>query len=249
MGSIKNYMATKKTTKKPTKTVAKKASSRKASESVVFDSEVMTLASAKETKTTNVITADAPKFYTQRRFLIPVLGVVIIGLVGFYSYKFLVVASVDGSPIWRTEYYKQLDAKYGTNQKEQMITEFLINSEASKRHVSVTDAEVNTEIKKYQDQQGGADKFQQALTDQGYSLDDVKKGVRLRLLVNKMFASSGSVSDDEVTKYMADNKDQFTTSSDTVKVRVKQQLSDQKIGAAFNQWLAQATQSNRVIKY
>lgn len=185
--------------------------------------------------------------------LVAVLGLLL--LLGVAS-RYMVVAWVDKKPITKFELYGNLDKRYGKDMREELIVEKLLDNEASKRNVKVSEAEINQEAKKIEDQQGGGDKLDQILQAQGISRDDFRKIVRLQLLRQKIFGQDVSVADDEVNKYIEDNKSSFVASDsselkidDKLKASVKDQLLQQKVNLAFNTWLNDALNGSRVVRY
>ncbi len=182
-----------------------------------------------------------------------IIGVLALLLLGFLAYKYLVVAWVDGKSITRFTYYRQLSSKYGKDTREQLISEQLIKNEADKRHVSVSQQEIDAEIKKIEDQQGGGDQLNQALAAQGLTIDELKRQVRYQLLIQKMFGGSVNVTSDEIDKYMTDNKDSLpavksedASGAAKLKQNVADQLKQQKLSKTFNAWLKDALQSKQV---
>lgn len=196
--------------------------------------------------------ASAKNFVSTRKgryLLIAIAGLV---LLGFGLTKFLVLGFVDGRPITRIELYNRLEGRYGQEQKSQLIDEALILSEAGRRGVNATDQEIDAEMKKIEDQQGGADKIDQILQVQGMTRDDLRKQLKFNVLINKMFAPDNRLTDEELNKYLEDNKDQLAVSNmegseaAQFKQSVADQLRQQKIYTAFNNWLKEAKSSSRV---
>ncbi len=156
------------------------------------------------------------------------------------------VAWVDNKPITRVELYKDLDQKYGKDMREQLIVQQLLEDEARNKDAVATNDEVNAQIKKIEDQQGGADRLKEVLQVQGINQDEFKKLVRLQILKEKIFGRGIDVSDDEVNKYVESNKQQFPEVTDKLKSDVKEQLRQQKINNNFNAWLKDTLQSSRI---
>ncbi len=191
----------------------------------------------------------------KRKYLLPLLGLVLLLVLAWLASRYLVVAWVDKRPITRFDYYKQLDKKYGKDLKEQLIVETLIDSEAQKRGVSVNGQEITNEIKKIETEQGGASQLDQVLQMQGISRDELKKLVRLQLLRQKMFASSANITDNEINSYIAQNKASLPSTDPNdasaeanLKNNVRQQLMQQKLNATFSSWLKGNLNSDRVIR-
>lgn len=183
------------------------------------------------------------------------VAVMLLALLGYFGYKYLVLAWVDHTPITRIQLDRELEKRYGKDMKEQLIAQTLIENEANKRGVKVTDTDVNEQITKIEDQQGGKDRLDQLLQVQGMTREDLKKQLRYQVLINKMFGQNINVSSNEVKAYIAQNKDQFASykddeSSESAKIReqVADQLKTQKTNEAFSSWFKPALQSSRVVR-
>lgn len=175
--------------------------------------------------------------------------VVIAGLVllGWLASRYLVVAWVDGQPVTRVELIGELQKRYGKDTREQLVIQKLIANEAKNRGTSVSEDEINTEIKRIEQEQGGADKLQQVLQMQGIAQPEFRELVRLQLLRQKMFGANVNVSDDEVNKYIEQNKAQLPeTIDDALKARIKEEVKQQKIATDYNTWLQEALNGTRV---
>lgn len=175
------------------------------------------------------------------------LGLLYLGL------KWTVVALVDRTPLTRIEMYKILERKYGQELREQLIVEKLVLSEAARRNVNISDDEINGELKKVEEQFGGKEVFDSWLTQQRLTLDDVKKDIKLKLLVFKMFESNIKITDEEINKYVEENKDQqvaslnqSTLNDEAFKKEAREALKQSKITQEFRSWLESAKNSRIV---
>lgn len=182
--------------------------------------------------------------------LILPVGIFIVAVLIWLFRDQVVVATVNGQPITRLAVVSELEKKDGKTVLDSMVTESLILQEAKKRGVSVSDAEVNSETSK----------IEKSITSQGQSLDmvlaqqgmnrsDLNKQVKLQLLLKKMVGNV-SVTDKEVTDYIAQNKDSLPQSTDEaqLKSQVKAQLEQQKIGEKIQTFVA-SLQSKAKINY
>lgn len=181
--------------------------------------------------------------------LIVLVAVILLAILGN---KFLVVAWVDKKPVTRFEYYANLDKRYGKDLREELIVEKLIDNEAITKKITVTNADIAAEIKKLEDQQGGADKLNQILQMQNLSRDDLNRLIRLQLLRQKLFGAGVNISDDDVNKYVDSNKETFASPSGEIdgqtKESVREQLKQTKINESFNQWITEALKSSKVVR-
>ena len=243
------------TTKKETAPVKKERVTKAA---VVKETKVTKAASTRKPKAVvieeTVIETEMPTTSTTRKpvnvrrlIVIAIIMAVLIGII-IAVYKYLVIAWVDSKPITRMSYYQQLEGKYGEEIKDQLITESLIESEAKRRNVVVGAEEVDAELKKVEDQQGGADKLAQILQIQGISMEEVRKQLQYQLLIKKMFGQNVTVSDEELNAYLDSNKDRFPEMTDAIKAEVREQLKLQKISQDFSTWLNEAKSSDRIVR-
>ena len=165
------------------------------------------------------------------------------------------IAWVDRIPITRIQLDRDLEARYGKDATDRLIGQTLIISEARKRNVYASDADVKIELDKIAAEQGGMDKLSQLLQFQGMTIDDFQKQLKYQILIEKMFGKDITISDDEVAAYMETNKEQLPQITDpqsSESAKLKQSIADtlkrQKTTTAFNDWLKQTTASSRVIR-
>lgn len=241
-------MATRKTNKSTKKVTKSTKTTRAARVSSTPKVTVERLEDRSETFE-ELATAKPTNPVNQRRLITMIAIAVGLGVLLFLAYRTLVLAWVDQTPVSRWSYYQQLDQKYGKELKDQLISEQLINNEAKKRNVSVDDGEINNEIKKIEDQQGGASQLAQILELQGMTMDELRKQVRFQVLIKKMFGQNINITDEQVNQYVEENKAQLGEVNDELKAQVKDQLQLQKVSQDFNAWLTEAKSGNRVVKY
>ena len=181
--------------------------------------------------------------------------IIVLGVLGYYLYKFSIIAWVDQTPITRFQVYKELENKYGKDLKEQLISEQLVLSEAKKRGVSVASDEIEKQIKEIETQQGGPEQLKQILEIQGMNMEDLKKQIEFQVMIEKMFGQDVQISDEEIKNYIKSNKEQFADVIDpeaSISAETKDQVSSllkrQKTAKSFNDWLKDTLQSSRVIR-
>lgn len=192
-----------------------------------------------------------------RKYLYAVAGVVVlIGLL-FIASRFWVIAWVDNKPVTKFELYSLLEKRDQGKTREELITQKLLESEGQKQRQSVSDAEVQAEVKKVEEQQGGAEQLKQVLAANGTTYEDFQKLVKRQLLIQKLFGGGINITDADVDKYMSDNKDalppavlQHPESSEAAKLKdsVREQLKWSKISENYQKWIQENLNSSRVRK-
>lgn len=184
------------------------------------------------------------KVKSKKLFII--LGLIGLGVLLYLASRFLVVAWVDNQPVTKFELYSELEKRYGKDTLEQMIVEKLILSEASKKGITASSNEIDEQIKKIEESQGGADQLNQILQAQGINRTELRNLVKLQVIREKLFNNNITISDEDVNKYIEDNKSQLPEVTDQVKQNIKEQLKQQKVNENFQNWLKDNLQSSRV---
>lgn len=142
--------------------------------------------------------------------LLSILAIILaVGAIFYVKGKSETVASVNGDKITKTELYNLMVKQNGKEALESLIAERIVNLEAQKQKIAVTDQEIQAELQKYYNDYGGQDAFLQALTSSGFTLDDVKKDIALSLKIRKLLEPRVAISDDELKAYFSENKASF----------------------------------------
>lgn len=193
------------------------------------------------------------QFLKQPKNLYFFMGVLGFAVVAILLSKYLVVAWVDNKPITRFELYSNLEKRFGKDTREQLIVEKLIVSEAIKRNVVVSEDDINTEIKKIEQLQGGSEQLSQLLKLQSISQSEFKYLVKLQIIRQKVFGQNVNISDEDVKKYVDENKESLSlqgVSSDNVtgeaQLKIKEELKQAKVNEEFNKWLEETLKSPRI---
>lgn len=163
-----------------------------------------------------------------------IAGFVLIILTLVYALKsHLIAVVVDGSPISRISIIRKLEKTSGKNLLDSMITEKLIQNEAKARNILVSNDEINEKIKQIENQvvsQGNT--LEKVLALEGMSIDDLKRQITIQKDVEKLLADKINVTDEEVTKYIADNKITVPKEQEASLIeQIKDQLKGQKLNS------------------
>lgn len=196
------------------------------------------------------------KIFTKKYLYAVLIVLAVIGVL-FTVSRFWIVAWVDNKPITRFELYSLLEKRDEGKTAEELIVERLLLSEGQKQKQAVSKAETEAEIKKIEEQQGGAAQLDQILSMQKLSREDFRKLVELQLLKQKLFSNGVNITKDDVEKYIEDNKASLPAnilnnpeSSEAAKLRdsAKEQLKQLKVNENFNNWLNENLKGSRVIR-
>lgn len=171
------------------------------------------------------------------------VGVVVVVLaVLAYTYKGLFIAAmVNGQPVSRLSVISQLEQQSGKQALNNLVVETLVMQEAKKRNIVISQSEIDSEVKKIEDQlKGQGVTLDSALATRGLTRNDLINQIKLQNELNKMLGSSVSVSDSDVQKYIDQNQDSLPKdlSDADLKNQVRQQLMQQALQTKTQSFIA-----------
>lgn len=190
--------------------------------------------------------AEPKKFKLPKTVSIKLLAIVAVILaLGFlaYYYKHIVVAAlVDGKPIYRLSIVKELEKQSGAQVIESLINQQIINNEAASRNIVVSQDEIDSQIKKIEDQFASQQRsLDEALEGEGLTRADLRKQVVLQLKAEKIIADKINVSDEDVNNYISDNQVALESGQeDLQRNQIREQLKQQKFSQEITTWLNEA---------
>lgn len=256
-------MATKRTTKKSTASAPKtkasstKAASKKTSRSSATSrstaskatvskataSPVTSVPEEKEVPNSSASTSTTNKksVNLSKRYVALIATILLLGAALYYFRGLFVAAVVNGQPISRLEVVRQTEQQAGKQTLDTLVRNALIEQKAKEQNVTVTEQEIDAEIKKLQDnlsKQG--QNLDQVLQAQGMSQEDLRKLIRLDKIVQKMVGQDIKVTDQEVTAYIEENREALPQDAEEaeLKKQVTEQLKQQKTNEKVRTWLA-----------
>src|SRR5690606_8886246 len=115
---------------------------------------------------------------SSKKFTISVIILIVIGLAAIFAAAFSkreIAASVGGEKITQAELNEALVKRYGQDTLNSMIEKIVIEQEAKKEKVSISDKEKQKEMDSYIEQYGGKDAFEAALKQSGISKKDIEQ--------------------------------------------------------------------------
>ena len=187
-------------------------------------------------------------------FLFGLIALLVLALI-YFSVRFFLVASVNGQWVGRLTIIKELEKQGGKKTLDTVILKTLINQEAKKRKITISQKDIDAEIQKIETNitaQGLT--LDQLLQQQGMKKSDLTEEVKIQLLVSKMVGENINVTDKEIDDFINSQKKQLSQNPDQefpreqVKQQIKQQKLQQKI-QTFVAGLKDKAKINYFIKY
>lgn len=119
------------------------------------------------------------------------------------------VAKVDGEKILQTELDEALRSQYGAEVLDTLINNKIVELEAKKEDITVSDESIQAEYDELVESYGGEDALQAIYDEYGLTEESVKDNIRMYQLTKAVVAASIELSDEEVEQYFEDNKDSY----------------------------------------
>lgn len=119
------------------------------------------------------------------------------------------VANVGGEKISEDELNETLLTNYGSATLDQLINDKIVELEAEKEGIKVTDKEIQKEIDTLAESYGGEDTLKEQLEASGSSLAALKQDIVVYIQTKKLVEPRISVTDDEISAYFEENKASF----------------------------------------
>ncbi|MGG0737162.1 peptidylprolyl isomerase [Niallia taxi] len=149
-----------------------------------------------------------------KKIILPILGIVLIALIVvavILVQKSNTVASVDGEKITQNDLDEALNKQYGTSILQTLIANKVVDLEAEKEKIKVTDKEQKAELDDLIESSGGEDAFNAALEANGASKADIEEELLRYLKIKKLLEPRIEITDDQIKSYFDENKASFDT--------------------------------------
>lgn len=191
--------------------------------------------------------------FKKKHLLALSFGVAIALILGalFYSKGFFIAATVNGSPVSRLAVISALEKQGGKQALEAIISEKLIETELKKNNITVSESDIDAEIKKIEEQvagQGGT--LEEALEAQGMTMDVLREQIASQKGLEALLADKIVVTDSELESALksAEGSAPEGMTPDELKSAITEQLKQQKFQAEAQTWVASLS-TNADIKY
>lgn len=164
-----------------------------------------------ETASEAAETTKSSKLWPIVSLVLAVLLIVVLIKPPFATNKAEAVATVNGVEITKDRLYDSMIASGGSQSLDTLINEELINQEAAKQNITVSDADIEEELEMYRTQFGSDEKLNEALTQFGMTRDQLEEEIVQQLKLTKLLEPQVEVTDDQVKQIFEQNQESFNT--------------------------------------
>jgi hypothetical protein len=171
--------------------------------------------------------------------LVLTVFVILVGIFLYFAKSLFVVAMVNGKPITRLSLIKQLEKTNGKTALDSLVNKTLIEDEAKKQNIIISDADIQTEMDKVKkDLESQGMNLDSALSAQGMTLQDFQENLKMKQTVEKILKDKLAVSDADVQKYFDDNKASYGKDAKFADLQqsIRDQLLNDKLSTEFQTW-------------
>ncbi|WP_235728385.1 SurA N-terminal domain-containing protein [Kurthia senegalensis] len=143
--------------------------------------------------------------------IITIIVLVVAGAIYFSTKGSSYVAKVGSEKITQSELNKAMETQYGSTVLQTLITNTVINQEAMKQKVKVTDKEIQAEVDTQAEQYGGTDALESALASSNMTMDDFEDSIKTYIQTKKLMEPTLNITDAKLKAYFKENKDTYDT--------------------------------------
>ena len=140
--------------------------------------------------------------------ILVVVGLVVIGALWTYNDQ-KTVARVNSTDITWKQFNDALKKQGGSQMLAGLLRDELIQQGANQHGIEVTDEDVESEVDNLATHFGSSAGLEQALTQYGMTVDDLKGQIKSTLLLEAIAAKDVTIEEEELKTYYDENKEQY----------------------------------------
>lgn len=178
-------------------------------------------------------------------FVVILVAIGVFTLFWFNKGLFL-AGTINGRFITTPEFYSKLAKANGEEVFDSIVREVLIKQEAAKKGVTVTEEELDEKIKEIEDRLGGKENLELALKQNKTSIEEAKEQITIQILVEKLLEDEIKVNDDEVSKYIKENKE---INPNLSKEEAREAIKSSKLNEKFTTWFEELKSNAQITTY
>ncbi len=193
-------------------------------------------------------TLTPPEGDKKRKYIFGLLAIVVIVGLAYFKFNYLLVpAKVGMEPIYIWQYFSYLHRNYGKEGMQRLTTQSLINQAIVKSGVTVKQEDIQKEVDLLDQQASASGGIQAMLTAQQMTLEDLKDQLRIQMAVKEILKDKIAVTDAEVDDSYKKNRELFRGVPEAeAKIKVREQLENQKFQTEASNWLAEIRNNTQV---
>lgn len=188
----------------------------------------------------------------QRKHFYLFVAIVAVGAILYNFRAQLIVATVNGQPIFRPALVKELENQAGTQVLDSLITKTVILQEAQKNNITISQETIDAQITEIeQNLLAQSQDLDQILQSRNMTRKTLADEIRLQLMVEQLASQEVSVSEDEINQALEQRQgfmpEPMEASQEAeLKAQLQLQLQEQKKSEAIQAWLQKVREEAKI---
>jgi ribosome-interacting GTPase 1 len=165
-------------------------------------------------------------------------------------YKFGIVATVNGKPIYRHSYIAQLQKQDKQTVLSQMVQDALIAGEAKNKGIVIGQEEIDKGLAAIEDQvKAQGTTLDEAMKAQGVTKEEVMSQIRTQKIAEALASPSAEITKEQIDAFLKENKAYLPTgkTDNELQMLAKEQLETQAKNTALSTWFSNLKSSAKII--
>ncbi len=194
----------------------------------------------------------------QKRPLAVTIGAVVLavlmvtGTLLYINRSVFIAATVDGSPIYRLTVLKELEKQGGAQALDTLITDVLLEKEFASRNITLSNNDVDAEIKKIEEQvsaQGGT--LEAALAQQGMTMAVLREQIAMQKKLELALQDEVAITDEELQAHIEESGATVPegVEGEAIITQIKDELKQQKFQSAAQTFVSDLKSKAEVTRY
>lgn len=152
------------------------------------------------------------KLFSHKKVNIAIAAFLLLGIgaiLGAVFTKDEVIAKVEGETITKNDLYEILAKQYGSSTMNYLIDNKIVEIEAEKENIKLSDKEIEEEMQSYIELNGGEEAFNNILEQSRITKEDIERDIINYLKIVKLLEPKIKITDEAMKTYFEENKESF----------------------------------------
>lgn len=176
----------------------------------------------------------------------------VTGTLLYINRSVFIAATVDGSPIYRLAVLKELEKQGGAQALDTLITDVLLEKEFALRNITLSDNDVDVEIKKIEEQvlaQGGT--LEAVLAQQSMTLAVLREQITIQKKLELALQDKVAITDEELQAHIEESGATVPegVEGEAIIAQIKDELKQQKFQSAAQTFVSDLKSKAEVTRY
>lgn len=209
-----------------------------------------TVRSVRPAPSTIMPLAQLSAFFAQRKNLIKILVIVVLFGLAYLFKDVLIVAVVNGKPIYRWTVVAQLEKQGGQPVLDSLVTETLVRQAIKEAGVKINQADIDAQLAEIEARLSAQSlTLDQALVQEGLTRQDLIDDITLQRSAEQLVVDRVTITEAEIDTYIADNAAYLPAEleGEALRTSVREQLSAAKLSEAIGAWVEELRAKAQII--